>query len=1110
MSPDIELIYELSPMQQAMLFHSLYAPGTGMYVLQMSLRLTGRLNVPAFERAWRRIVERHGILRTAFFWDNLEKPAQVVYRQVGLTVARESWRGLGAKEQRERLARFLDEDRARGFDLSEAPLMRLALIELAEGVHQHVWTQHHLVVDGWSQGQVLQELLSTYAELAAGREPRQEKARSFADYVGWLRRQDLGKAEAFWRESLAGFTAPTFIANGNGKGRVDGPSWQESRRRDLTLSPATSAALREVARRHRLTLNTLVQGAWTLLLAQATGREDVVFGATAAGRPADLPGVESIVGPFINTLPVRVEVRPERRVREWLAALQASQVAMRRAEHAPLVEVQRWSEVPAGTALFDHVLVFENLSQPAELSHTRLDLEVVEEAASSLANYPLMVVALPGRDLTLSLRYDAGRFEDAQVARMLEHLAVLLTALAEDRDAMLGELPLLPAEERHQVLMELNDTRSALPREASLPALFAAVAAAAPEAPAVVEADGETWSYRRLDEESNRLARQLRQQGVAPGARVGVAMERSAGLIVALLGILKAGAAYVPLDPGLPEERLRFLVEDSGVEVVLDALEDPHPLTPSPTRTHTRPGEGGPGPGPDPDSLAYIIYTSGSTGRPKGVAVSHRAIVRLVMETDYLTLRADDRLAFNANTSFDAATFEIWATLLHGGALVVISREELLAPAVLAERLERERVTVLHLTAALFAQVAHEAPAALAGPRCVLFGGEASAPAAVARALEAGRPRRLLQMYGPTESTAFATWQPITEVPPGAKTVPIGRPLANTTAVVLDRWRQPAPLEQTGELFLGGEGLAWGYWNRPDLTAERFVPDPWSAQPGGRLYRTGDLVRRRADGVLEFQGRIDDQVKIRGFRIEPGEVEAVLGSHPAVRACAVAVREDVPGSLRLVGYVALDRTDRSDAKTALAAWLRERLPEYMVPSAFVVLEALPLTPNGKVDRRALPTPEQAGRGEMEGSGAPADPVEELLAGIWADVLGVERVGVHDDFFALGGHSLLATRVMSRLRGALDVELPLRTLFDAPTVAELAQAVRALRSSRPAPPIVPVPRDGRDLPLSFAQQRLWFLDQLEPGSSAYNISGALRLRGPLDAQALEAALSEVVR
>ena len=1110
MSPDIELIYELSPMQQAMLFHSLYAPGTGIYVLQMSLRLTGRLNVPVFERAWRRIVERHGILRSAFYWENLESPRQVVFRNVGLEVARESWRGLSVEEQRERLARFLDEDRARGFELSEAPLMRLTLIELAKGLHQLVWTQHHLVVDGWSQGQVLKELLSTYAAFTAGREPRQEKPRGFADYIGWLRRQDLSRAEAFWRESLAGFTAPTFIANGvrngssNGRGRVEGPSWQESRRRDLTLPSATSAALREVARRHRLTLNTVVQGAWTLLLAQVTGREDVVFGATAAGRPTDLPGVESIIGPFINTLPVRVEVRPERRVREWLAALQESQVAMRRAEHAPLVDVQRWSEVPAGVALFDHVLVFENLTLPAELSRPLPDLEIVEEAASSLANYPLMVVALPGRDLTLSLRYDAGRFEDVRVARMLEHLTVLLTALAEDRDAALGELPLLGGEEWHQVLLELNDTRSEFPREASLPGLFAAVAAATPEAPAVVEENGETWSYRRLDEESNRLARHLRRQGVAPGARVGVAMERSAELIVALLGILKAGAAYVPLDPGLPEERLRFLVEDSGVSIVLPtgAAGD------APRGVSTVGNAAAPLEIPA-SALAYVIYTSGSTGRPKGVAVSHRAIVRLVMETDYLTLRADDRLAFNANTSFDAATFEIWATLLHGGALVVISREELLAPAVLAERLERERVTVLHLTAALFAQVAREAPAALAGPRCVLFGGEASAPALVARALEEGRPRRLLQMYGPTESTTFATWQPINEVPPGATTVPIGRPLANTTAVVLDRWQQPAPLEQTGELFLGGEGLAWGYWNRPDLTAERFVPDPWSAEPGGRLYRTGDLVRRRTDGVLEFQGRIDDQVKIRGFRIEPGEVEAVLSHLPGVEACTVVVRRDEPGDARLAAYVVAAGLRESDLRRSLQGVL----PEYMVPSAWVFLEALPLTANGKVDRRALPAPERISD-EAQGSAAPFDPVEELLAGIWAEVLGLDRVGVHDSFFELGGHSLLATQVVSRIRAVLDVDLPLRELFASPTVAELARAVRQSRGGRQAPPILPVPRprDQKepDLPLSFAQQRLWFLDRMEPGSAAYNMPFGVRVQGGVEPDRLARIFSEVVR
>jgi len=1118
---DIEIIYELSPMQHAMLVHSLAAPGSGVYVLQTSLRLTGRLDVSAFEQAWHHVVARHAILRTAFFWENLEAPRQVVFRRVGLEVARESWHGLAPDEQRARLTQFLDADREKGFELAEAPLMRLALFELGPEIHQLVWTQHHLIVDGWSQGRVLQELLAAYAAFAGGREPRLETPRAFADYMAWLRRQDAGKAEAFWRASLAAFTAPTFIADG----RLERPTWRESRRRDLALPTAASAALREVARRRRLTLNTLVQGAWSLLLARTAGRQDVVFGATVAGRPADLPGVESIVGPFINTLPVRVEVRPERRLREWLGALQARQVETRRSEHAPLVDVQRWSELPAGVALFDHVLVFENLVLPAELSRPLPDLEVVEEAASSLATYPLMVVALPGRDLTLSLRYDAGRFEPVEIARMLEHLAVLLAAFAEDRDTALEDLPLLGDAERHQILWEHNDTRSDDPCEASLPALFAARVAATPEAPAVVEADGEVWTYRRLDEASSRLAEHLRTRGVRPGARVAVEMERSAGLIVALLGILKTGAAYVPLDPGAPEERRAFLLEDTGAAVVLDGpqeilptVETPRGASPAAAPFFPKDpcGAAGISEGDtprgvstvgDPDALAYIIYTSGSTGRPKGVAVSHRAIVRLVREMDDLTLGPKDRLAFNANVSFDAATFEIWATLLAGAALVVIPRDLLLAPAALVEDIQRQRVTVLHLTAALFAQVAREAPAALSFPRCVLFGGEASAPAAVARALEAGRPRRLLQMYGPTESTTFATWYPVAEVPPGAATVPIGRPLANTTVHVLDCWQQLAPLERTGELFIGGDGLAWGYWNRPDLTAERFLPDPWSAVPGGRLYRTGDLVRRRPDGALEFQGRVDHQVKIRGFRIEPGEVEAVLAGHPEVRVCAVVVREEAPGARRLVGYVVLDRTD---SKPAFAAWLQERLPEYMVPSAFVVLEALPLTPNGKLDRKALPAPEPE-PSTVDGFAAPTDPVEELLAGIWAEVLGRERVGIHEDFFALGGHSLLATQVASRVRDVLGADLPLRHLFETPTVAGLAQVVRAGLHAAPsqAPPLVPGPRQG-DLPLSFAQQRLWLVDQLEPGNPVYNMPSPVRLRGELARALLERIFGEIVR
>jgi amino acid adenylation domain-containing protein len=1117
---DIEQIYELSPLQQAMLFHSLYAPGSGVYVLQMSLRLTGRLDVPAFERAWQRVVERHAILRTGFFWEDLEKPLQVVYRQIGLPVTRVSCCGLGADAQRTRLAEYLESDRERGFDPTAAPLMRLALFELGPGVHQLVWSQHHLVIDGWSRGQLLRELFTCYKAFTAGREPRLERPRGYREHISWLQRQDPGQAERFWTERLAGLTAPTFIADGDG--RPDGPTFRGSRRRDLLLEPASSGALREVARRHRLTLNSLVQGAWALLLAQATGREDVLFGATVAGRPADLPGVESIVGPFINTLPVRVELIPERRLREWLAGLQERLAEMRRFEHAALVDLQRWSELPGGVALFDHLLVFENLALPPELAHPLPELEIAEDTASSLTNYPLTVIAIPGRELALSILYDAGRFDAPEVTRMLERLAGLLTAFAEDRDPRLRDLPLLLPGERHQVLTEANDTAVAYPREACLAELFEAVAAGQPDAPALI-ADGEVWSYRRLDDAASRLARRLREAGVEPEMAVGIAMERSPELIVGVLAILKAGGAYVPLDPSYPEERLAFMLADTEARIVL-AAKSRAGGSPSPGGGWVGDGRGGQGvrtlcvdlaplttaaeSTTEPfslrvpaDSLALVIYTSGSTGRPKGVALPQRGIVRLVRNTKHLCVGPGDRMAHAASISFDAATLEIWGALLNGAALVVIPREVVLSPADLAARLERDGVTALFLTTALFNQMAREEPGALGRLRTVMFGGEAADPAAVARALRDGPPERLVHLYGPAESTTLATWHLVREVPPGAVTVPIGLPVASSSVYVLDRRQPPVPPGVVGELCVGGDGLARGYLNRPELTAERFIPHPWAS--GERLYRTGDLVRRRADGAIEFVGRGDDQVKIRGFRIEPKEIEAVLAGHPEVRDCAVLARREVPGAVRLAAYVV-----GSPSGESLRAWLAERLPGYMVPTAFVHLDAMPLTANGKLDRRALPAP--ARTGSADGDVSPADPVEELLAGLWAEVLGLDRAGVHDDFFALGGHSLLATQVVSRIRGAFGVDLPLRTLFEAPTVAQLARAVRESRRGAAAPPIVPVPRDGRELPLSFAQQRLWLIDQLEPANPAYNIPSAVRLTGEISPALLARIFAGIVR
>jgi amino acid adenylation domain-containing protein len=621
---------------------------------------------------------------------------------------------------------------------------------------------------------------------------------------------------------------------------------------------------------------------------------------------------------------------------------------------------------------------------------------------------------------------------------------------------------------------------------------------------------------------------------------VSFCLERSPEMVVGILGILKAGGTYVPLDPAYPKERLAFMLEDTRTPVIVAQQRLVERLPEHQARVvridadwelMAQESEANRASGATAGHQAYVMYTSGSTGRPKGIAIPHRAINRLVFNTNYIELTSEDRMALASNSAFDAATFELWGALLHGGRLVGISRDVALSPADLAAEIRAQGISAMFLTTALFNQIAREAPAAFGTMRSLLFGGEAVDLNLVKEVLKHKPPARLLHVYGPTESTTFTTWYLVQGLPEGAVTVPIGRPLANTQVYLLDGSLQPAPVGIAGELCIGGEGLAWGYFERPELTAERFIPNPYSQEPGARLYRTGDLARYWPDGAIEFLGRLDQQVKIRGFRIELGEIEAVLAGHPAIRESVVLAREDSPGEKRLIAYLVNAfgvppsgglNSDRLKAElqtelsiSELREFLREKLPEYMTPSVFVELDALPLTPNGKVDRQALPAPDSVNLARPELAGvyvAPRTLVEETLAGIWSKVLGVNQVGVHDSFFDLGGHSLLATQAISRVREAFRLEMPLRSLFEAPTVAGLAESVEAaMRAAQGqnAPPIVTVSRTGR-LPLSFAQQRLWFMDQLEPGNPAYNIPSAIRLSGEVNIAALERSLNEITR
>jgi amino acid adenylation domain-containing protein len=1139
--------YELTPVQQGMLFHAQLDPAAPVYVVQLWTPLSGPLDEGAFHDAWTWAVARHPALRTGFVSEGLPRPMQIVRNDARLPWTVVDWRGLDAAEVEARRAALLADDRARPFNLAAPPLIRLTLARLADDEHVLFWTLHHLVLDGWSHTRVLGEVLARYSAGTAHEPPA---PRPYRDFVAWLRARDQAAAETFWRAALDGVTEPTPLGiDGRGAGEGQGAS-------EIVLEPALARELRARAGAHRVTLNTLFQGAWALVLSRYSGRDDVVFGATTAGRPESLAGADAMVGLFVNTLPVRAPAGDGEEVGAWLAALQARQATAREHEHSALVDVQGWTGVPRGRPLFESILAFENFPR-VEGAGTG-GLTVGRLGGVSRTGYPLTLIVHPGDDLVVKAYNDRARISDAAAGRLLGHLRAALESIARAAPGTrLGEMEIVPADERAR-LLAWGTGAEGIARHESIPERLAMRIAAAPDAVAAEYADG-ALTYAELDGWAGRIARRLTALGVRPGDCVGLATGQSAGMVAALAGILRAGAAVVPLDPEYPAERLAFMLADTGARALVTRGSVLAELAPSGVPVldlaTVEADEAGDPPAPiDPESTAYVIYTSGSTGRPKGVRVPHRAIVRTVVGSDHVHFGPATRMAQHANLAFDVAVWEVWGGLLNGGTVIGISRETLLSTEYGRELRDRA-ITTAFITPRLFDRHVRESPSTFATLRDLLIGGEAVDPVPVRAALRGGPPRRILNAYGPTECSVYAAWHLVADVADGATSVPIGRPLTDTRLYVTDRRGALAPAGVAGELCIGGARVAAGYLNRPALTAEKFVPDPFA--PGARMYRTGDRARWNDDGTVDFLGRLDDQVKLRGFRVELGEIESVLRDHPAVAHAAVIVREDTPGDQRLVAYVVAEEgaVDAGELRAHLAA----RLPEYMVPAAFVALDALPINRNTKVDRAALPAPEQVAMGSV----APRDETEELLAALWAEVLGADGVGIHDSFFAAGGHSLQAMQLATRVREALRVEMPLRSLFEAPTVAGLAERLRAegsparlervARSARlvramsdaevrarledvgaaPGPTeaarrrelldhflrqegvtapagtaIVPLDRESPG-PLSFSQERLWVLEQLAPGTATYTIPAAIRMRGALDVDALRRALAAIV-
>ncbi|HWS88663.1 MAG TPA: amino acid adenylation domain-containing protein, partial [Pyrinomonadaceae bacterium] len=1106
--------------QQRLWFIDQLQPGTTMYNLPVAVRLTGQLDLDAMRQTLSEIVRRHESLRTTFASVD-GQPTQVINPTQPVALPLIDLSDLSPEAKRAESERLAEREARRPFDLAAGPLLRVTLVRESEHEHVVLFTTHHIVSDGWSMGVFVKEVAALYTAFTQRRpSPLPELKVQYADYAvwqrGWLQGEVLEQQVEYWRGHLAGAPGVLELPTDRPRGAVQR---HRGGRHGFTLDAELSDGLRTLSRREGATLFMTLLAGWQLLLSRYSGQADVVVGTSIANR--NRAEVEPLIGFFVNTLPLRARLGGAQSFRELLAQVKETTLGAYAHQDLPfekLVEELQPDRSLSHAPLFQVLFVLQN-APGGTLELPGISLSPVSRGVEKAMHDLLLSMQEAGPVLNGLLIYDADLFDDSTVARMVTHFVTLLKGIVAEPQRRISELSLMePAEER-QLIEGRSGTRRDYPRDLPVQRLFERQAAASPDAVAILSG-GAQLSYGALNRRANQLAHHLIGLGVSADVPVALCMERSPELVVAMLAVLKAGGCYVPLDPQYPLERLSLMLTDSGAPVVLtrESWLDSLPAhwaqvvcVDADEEEVSRQSEEDPEERAGAENLAYVIYTSGSTGEPKGVCVTHRGIARLVCNPDYVSLGPDEVVLHYAPPTFDAATFEVWGALLNGARLALMPPGAATLDE-LGERVGREGVTTMWLTAGLFHLVVDERLDALRGVRQLLAGGDVLSARHVRRALEGLPGCEVINGYGPTENTTFTCCHRMAGAADLDGGVPIGRPITNTQVYVLDEGLRAVPPGVVGELYTGGDGLARGYLNAAGQTAERFVPHPYSAEPGARLYRTGDLVRWNARGELEFIGRADGQVKVRGYRIELGEVEAALGRHRGVRECVAEARGGGEGEeKRLVAYFVAEEGQRPTA-AELREHLQQRLPEYMLPSAYVELEALPLTPNGKVDRRALPEPDEAGGVREAEYLPPRTATEEMLAGIWGELLGVEQVGVTDNFFELGGHSLLATQLMSRVRDAFAAEVALRQLFARPTLGELALAVdEAVRKGAgvAAPPIVAVGRDGA-LPVSFAQQRLWFFDQLQPDSPIYNMSFPMKLKGNLDVDALRQALTEIVR
>ncbi|MHC5724335.1 MAG: non-ribosomal peptide synthetase [Nostoc sp.] len=1081
MSSEEVFVFPASFAQQRLWFLDQLIPGNAIYNVPTVIRLTGSLKLAALEQTFNEIVRRHETLRTTFIVSDglplqaipaescamlLEEPPRAIAPSLTIPLSVLDLQQLSADEKELKVECIVTAEIEHPFDLSSGPLLRVKLLVLSETEHILLLNMHHIICDDWSMGVLIRELGTLYAAFAQNQpSPLLELPLQYADFAHWQREWLQGEVLqtqlTYWREQLK---AISILHLPTDKPRPATQSYQGATQ-FLELPLKLIDALEKLSQQEGVTLFMTLLAAFKTLLYRYTYQEDIALGSPIANR--NHSEIEGIIGFFVNSLVLRSNLSGNPTFRELLGRVREVTLGAYSHQDLPfekLVEELHPERNLSYHPLFQVVFGFQNAPMSAlelpglvpsfmniDLKKTRFDLELhlwkcSEDFRSLLGGNWEYSEGLRG-----IMVYNTDLFDKATISRMLEHFKTLLLGIVANPEQGIANLSLLNEVELHQVLGEWNHTQADYSQDKCIHQLFEEKVQQYPNFIAVNFAN-EQLTYQELNIRSNKLAQHLQKIGVASEVLVGICISQSIEMIIGLLGILKAGGVYVPLDPSYPQERLNFMLEDAQVSVLLtqenllkhfEGFSNPIISIDKDWEIIAQEKEENLNSDLNSDNLAYIIYTSGSTGKPKGVAIPHKAVNRLVCNTNYIKFSPSDKIAQASNVSFDAATFEIWGALLNGAQLVEISKDVTLSPHEFALQLREKDISVLFLTTALFQQIVRDVPQAFATLKYLLFGGETVNTRWIKKILKHGVPKHLIHVYGPTENTTFSSYYYVEKLPL-ATSFPIGRPITNTQIYILDTDLQLVPIGVTGELYIGGEGLAREYINRPELTAKHFIPHPFNNNPKTRLYKTGDLGRYLPDGNIEFLGRIDNQVKIRGFRIELSEIEAVLSQHLAVRETVVIAAEDVPDDKYLVAYIVpnLEQMPTPDVQSfasLLRQFLKEKLPEYMVPRAYMLLESLPLTLNGKVDHRALPTPDTITFNNQDYV-APRSQVEELLAQIWAKVLGIEQVGIHDNFFELGGHSLLATQLTSRIRDTFQIDLPVRNLFEAPTVEQLARYI----------------------------------------------------------------------